>query len=264
MGAIAEFIANPVDTLKFVSAARLWGDFASYPTFFLQPKSAEIAGSLSWTSQANLSIAPFVEGKATIALEDGQVSWLSRGGAKLSLISAKHLEFCGSLDFFVDNDDGSNLRYGPEGMLTLGYAEPLLGAVRLHGAMRQDIAAVGLSFSAGDAFRGTAPSGAASTLMVAGLDLVWFAKSLEFAAGEVVLMKNIEIGPYLDLAWKGFSDSDGYAPDAFAMGVNANVSVSLVGLAPFDVACYAAVSSSGTLMLGLRSDRLHMRPSAAR
>jgi len=263
-GAIAEFIANPADTFKFTSAARLWGDFASYPTFFLQPKSAEIAGSLSWTSQTNLSVVPFVEGKAAVSLADGQVSWLARVGSKLSLISAKHLEFSAGLDFFIDNDDGSSLRYGPEGMLTLGYAEPLLGAVRLHGAMRQDFSANGLSFSAGDAFRGTTPSGTAPTLAAAGLDLVWFAKSLEFAAGEVILVRNIEIGPYLDLAWKGFSASDGYAPDAFAVGLNANLSVSLVGLAPFDVACYAAVSSSGTLMVGLRSERLHVRPAAIR
>lgn len=42
---------------------------------------------------------PFVEGKTAVSLTDGQLSWLARGGAKLSLISAKHLEFGGSLDF---------------------------------------------------------------------------------------------------------------------------------------------------------------------
>lgn len=263
-GAIAELLVNPVDTLKLSAAARLWGDFASYPTFFLQPKYAEIAGSLSWTSQSNISVQPFIEGKASVSLTDGLLRWLARGGSRVSLISAKHLELSGVLDFFVDNDDGSTFRYGPEAMVLAGYAEPSLGAVRFHGAIRQDISSAGLSFNAGDAFRGTAPIGTAPVLAVGGLDVVWFARALEFAAGEVILVRNIEIGPYLDLAWNGFSATEGYSPDAFAVGLNINLSVSLVGLAPFDVAFYSAVSNDGTLSLGLRSDRLYVHPAAAR
>ena len=147
------------------------------------------------------------------------------------------------------------MRYGPEVRVEGGLAKPGLLAVRGRLAGRLDLSGAGLTLETGDAYRGNAVSGTAPLAAVANLDLAWLAKCLEFSVGELFLIKNIEIGPYLDAAWLA-SGTAFEAPKAFAAGLAFSATVSFAGLSPFDLALFAGLDGAGVPFFGVRADRL--------
>ncbi|MCE1195998.1 patatin-like phospholipase family protein [bacterium] len=261
-GASAGLLANPFDTVRLGAEARLWGDFGTWTDLPLSPESLEALASVSWTSKGeNVVVRPSLSGSATCALDSGEWGWearmqlaldagISRGGGGgfwRPFLSAR-------AGGFADTLSGS-LRYGPELRLEAGAAKPGLLALRGRAAGRFDLSAQGLALEQGDAYRGNAVSGAAPLVAVANLDLAWLARSLEFSVGEIFLVRDIEIGAYLDSAWLS-SGTAIEAPKAFAAGATFAATFSFAGLTPFDLSFFAGLDSAGSPVLGLRADRL--------
>ena len=262
-GVAAGFLANPFDTFRLGAEARLWGDFGPWTDLLMTPESIEALASLSWTSKGKaVVIRPSLSGSANYALDSGEWGWEARTQLALEAGTSRGEGAGGSWRPFVSARAGGfadelagGLRYGPELRLETGLAKPGLLAARGRLAGRLDLSGQGLSLERGDAYRGNAVSGAAPLVSVANLDLAWLASSLEFSAGELFLVKNMEIGAYFDAAWLAAGTSF-EAPEAFAAGLTFAATVSFAGLTPFDLSLFAGLDNAGVPILGLRADRL--------
>lgn len=262
-GAVAGLLVNPIDTLRLGAEARLWGDFGPLSDLLMSPESLEGLASLSWASKGGgFVIRPSLSGSVNYALDSGEWGWEARMQLALDAGTSR-VEGVGELwDPFVSARAGGfadelsgGLRYGPELRLETGLAKPGLLALRGRVAGRLDLSERGLSLERGDAYRGNAVAGAAPLAAVANLDLAWLARSLEFSAGELFLVKDMELGAYLDAAWLA-SGTAFEAPKAFAAGLAFAATVSFAGLTPFDLSLFAGLDNAGLPVLGLRADRL--------
>ena len=259
----AGILANPVDALLLRGELRLWGDFFPWPEFFLKPQSLEALVAADWRSKGDtLVFRPSLSGSLEYFLEEGNFAWSTHaalsvgaefGGVKgdpealLPFVSAKAGAFAEAL--------AGVPRYGPEWTVKTGFTKAGLGALRARGAGRFDLSGAGVSLEKGDAFRGIAPAGSAPLALAANAEIMWHSKKLEFDFGEILLVKNMELGPYFDCVWLG-ADGSGALPDAFAAGMSLSFTWSFAGLKPFDISLFAGMDGDGALVLGIRSSRL--------
>jgi len=266
-------LANPFDTFLARTELRLWGDFGSLPEFFLEPDSLEILADLSWSSKGEgVVVRPSLSASIDYALDSGALGWETRAeltldagfgdrplppGAWAGFVSARAGAFADTLA-----EPGGSPRYGPEMTLKLGVAR--LGIAYRDGAAlrgrvtgRFDMSGRGLSLERGDAYRGNALAGAAPIVIAANMEFVWLAKSLEFNAAELFLVKNMELGPYFDAVWlAGGGSGSTLNPDAFSLGLSYGTTLSFAGLAPIDLSLFLGLDNSGYPVLGVRAGRL--------
>jgi hypothetical protein len=266
-------LANPFDTFIAAAELRLWGDFSSLPVFFLEPDSLEFLADLSWSSKGEgLVVRPSLSASLDYALDSGALGWETRvemaldaglGDRPLSpgtwagFISARAGAFADTLA-----EQGGFPRYGPEMTLKTGIANP--GGARIGGAAlrgrvtgRFDMSGRGLSLERGDAYRGNALTGAAPIVIAANMELVWLAKSLEFDAAELFLVKNMELGPYFDAVWlAGGGSGSTLNPDAFSLGLSYGTTLSFAGLTPIDLSLFLGLDNAGYPVFGVRAGRL--------
>ncbi|HEY9054080.1 MAG TPA: hypothetical protein VIO60_04605, partial [Rectinemataceae bacterium] len=112
---------------------------------------------------------------------------------------------------------------------------------------------VGTSLDAADTFRGTLNPTAAPLAGILNLDLVWLADILEFDAGEIVIVKDIEAGPYFD-AYVLSGESVNIR--SFSAGLSLSLRASFAGLSPLDLSLFVGLDASGFPVLGLRSGKI--------
>ena len=266
-------LVNPFDTFLAEAELRLWGDFRAMPAFFLKPASLEILTDLSWSSKGEEIVArPSLSAFLDYALDSGALGWETRAevtldaglgdkplaqGTWAGFVSARAGAFADTLA-----EPGGSPRYGPEMTLKTGIA--YLGGARIGGAAlrgrvagRFDMSGRGLSLERGDAYRGNALAGAAPIVIAANMELVWLAKSLEFDAAELFLVKNMELGPYFDAVWLAGGGSDSTLnPDAFSLGLSYGTTLSFAGLTPIDLSLFLGLDNTGYLVFGVRAGRL--------
>jgi NTE family protein len=254
---------NPVDTLRFRAGLRLWGDFGGWEGYALDPRDFEVLGDMVWPSKGyDLLFVPGIDGSLSYQQKTAVLAW--RTGASLAFetawggkaSSANLLGLGGFVALkgggFASGSAGS-LAWGPEWNLKLGLAYPNIAGLRARTAGRWNAAGEGISLLPGDAYRGPLPAGSSPLAVILNLDLVWLARALDFDAGETVLVKNIEAGPYFDyLALAG----DGAGSASFTAGLSVSLTASLAGLAPFDLSLFAGLDRTGFPVLGLRTGRL--------
>lgn len=261
--------ANPFGALRASAELRLWGDFAQAADLFLEAQSVEALAALSWSFRGDdPRFTPYLHAALILPLLSGAPSWEARSGllAELGLSGRAHVDgswtgfFSAKAGAFVDTLPGS-LRYGPEALLKAGLANIGRAALRGRTLLRFDASdlgsgsSLGLSLEREDAYRGKLPDGQATLAAVANLELVWLARALEFDAGEILLVKNIEIGPFVDGAWL-VAGASGSMPDALAIGIAMSGTMSFAGLTPFDLSIFAGMDLEGNPFIGLRSGRL--------
>ena len=261
----ASLVANPFDTFRVSAEARLWGDFSDWPDFFLAPASVQGLMSLSWLSGGDDLIAqPYLNGSTEYVFATGNLDWEARAGLAFDARLGKRSPLSGAgpmTDFlsakagaFIDRIAGIS-NYGPELTLKTGIAAGGIASLRGRATGRFDASGAGLALRSDDAYRGNALAGKAPLVIVANAELVWLANRLEFDAGEILLVKDIEAGPYFDCAWLA-GDGSGPMPDVFAGGLCFNATTSFAGLAPFDLSLFLGLDRFGYPVLGLRTGRL--------
>ena len=268
-GLAAGLSANPVGALRASAELRLWGDFGQAADLFLEAKSVETLAALSWSSRSDdPRFVPFVEASLLLPFGGAVPAWETRAGllAEIGLSGRVHSDgvwtgfFSAKAGGFADTLSGS-LRWGPEATLKAGLVNTGRAALRGRTALRFDASGLGsgsspgLSLERDDAYRGLLPAGQAPLAAAANLELVWLARVLEFDAGEILLVKNVELGPYLDGAWLA-ADGSGTLPDAFTIGMALSGTMSFAGLTPFDLSLFAGMDLEGNPAIGLRSGRL--------
>lgn len=262
-GVATGLLVNPFDTLRVGAEARLWGDFGPWTDLLMIPESLEALASVSWTSGGrSVVIQPSLSGSANYALDSGEGGWETRAQLDIDAGTSRGKRSGDGLRPFLSARAGgfvdrltANLRYGPELRIETGLAKPGLIALRGRLAGRLDLSGQGLPLERGDAYRGNAVAGTAPLVAVSNLDVAWLARSLEFSAGELFLVKGIEIGAYLDFAWLAPGLSTG-APTASVAGLSFAATISFAGLTPFDLSLFAGLDNAGVPVLGLRADRL--------
>lgn len=251
-GTAATLSAGIVDALVLDGEARLFGGVPD-SGFPLVPKSIEAAVALHWNSGGNLFAAkPRLSFRMAVPFSVADVSWF--GLADVEIDAVGFGAFAGSLDMggFVDSEGSA----GPSWIAKLNAAFPGLGRVSARTAGRWDFTGSGTDPWSSDAFRGTTLEGKAAFRTVINVETAWYAKALGFDAAEAVIVKDIEMGPYLDLAWAGNAGTFGPGPDSGAAGVAISLTASFVGLAPFSVSSFAGFDFHGLPVLGIRAGRL--------
>ena len=199
------------------------------------------------------------------------LAWRIEGGGTISLDVHRKLDpfvppsdsFAGygtlKADAFLDSSSAAP-RYGPEMDLRIAMTKPGLGAVHLRASGRFDFSGQGLAVENFDDFRGVIPSGSSVFVSVTNAEIMWHARILEFDASESIVVKNIELGPYVDLLWGGGpvlgASLPGPEPSSIAGGIALSFTTSLIGLAPFDASVFVGVGSGWTPVLGIRVGRL--------
>jgi len=280
--------ANPFDTFLAEAELRLWGDFSSLPAFFLEPDSLEFLADLSWSSKGeDLVLRPSLSASLDYAFDSGALGWETRAEVALDAGLGDRPLLPGTWAGFVSVKAGafadtlaepaSSPRYGPEMTLKTGIA--YLGGTNLGGAAsgsansgaaspggaalrgrvtgRFDMSGRGLSLERGEAYRGNALAGAAPIVIAANMELVWLAKSLEFDAAELFLVKNMELGPYFDAVWlAGGGSGSTLKPDAFSLGLSYGTTLSFAGLTPIDLSLFLGLDNTGYPVFGVRAGRL--------
>lgn len=261
----AGLAANPFDTFRASAELRLWGNFSDWPDFFLAPASLQGLLSLSWLSSGDdLIVQPYLNGSTEYVFATGNLDWEARAGLAFDAMPGKRSSrsdkriVAGFLSVkagvFADRVAGT-LNYGPEFTFKAGIAAEGIASLRGRATSRFDASGAGLALRSDDAYRGNALAGKAPLVIAANTELVWLAKRLEFDAGEILLVKDIEAGPYFDCAWLA-GDGSGPMPDVFTGGLTFSATTSFAGLAPFDVSILLGLDSAGYPVLGLRSGRL--------
>ncbi|MCE5255418.1 MAG: patatin-like phospholipase family protein [Spirochaetaceae bacterium] len=259
-GLSAQSLFNPVGTLRLSGALRLWGDFVPLSSYVFDPESLEALAVVEWSSLGpEFTLSPRGSMDATMDVDNGSLAWVARLGLSARLQRAgddQRLFFPfvqAYAGMFADSAAGI-LRYGPEAVAKLGISRSDLGAVRLRGRLRYDIQGLPLGLESSDSFRGVLPTGSSDCVGVANSEIVWFARALECSLGEMLLVKDIELGPYFDCAWAGSAST--LNPDAFAAGLTLSLSASISGLKPFELSVFGGIGGSGDFVLGLRQGRL--------
>lgn len=251
-GALAGVYANPFDSLRASAEFRIWGDFCSWPEFFLKPESLETRAALEWRSEGERTyFEPFVRGGFSYS-NTGGFDWDCRAGLLFTYIpddSGGFLSIRGG-GFALRDDIGFS--FGPEATFKIGFAKRDVAALRLRGTGRYGFGS-GTSLEPEDAFRGNEPSNLAPFVAVANLEAVWLAKPLAFSVGELILVNGVELGPYMDGAWVSTSS---FKPANLSGGMTFNFTASFAGLKPFEFSIFGGIQSGAIPVLGIRSSRL--------
>jgi NTE family protein len=263
----AKLSFNPFDTIIASAEARLWGDLHSWPENIIDIDSLELLGMMSWTSKGGaVVVRPMLAGVLDICLDNDTSTWETHGLIDAETFFTRSARvfsqqkfpafLSGRIGMFAEGgSDMAALRYGPEATVKLGVARKDFLALRGRVSGRLDLVSAGTMLKRADAFRGPLVPGSAAFVAVANAELVWLARILEFDAGEIVIIKNIEVGPYFDCVW--FDTCLSFAEiSTFSTGLSLSLTASFAGLSPFDISCFAGISSTMVPVFGLRSTRL--------
>lgn len=253
----AQALLNPVSTLRLSGAVRLWGDFVPLSSYGLDPKSIEASVGISWSSASQQSLCAFVprfSASAKYSLDTSGFDWQTGLGLESQHEQRQFLPRIHTYTGFFADSASNTIHYGPEGGVKLDLALEHHGALRLRGASRFDISRQGLELTDDTSFRGKVPQGSSDWVGIVNTEAVWFAKPLEFSAGEALLVSDIQVGPYFDSAWAGSGSI--LKPDTYAVGISISASASLFGLKPTELSVFCGVDNFGSLIFGLREGRL--------
>jgi hypothetical protein len=258
---------NPFDTFILSAESRLWGELHSWPENIIDIDSLELLGMMSWASKGEVAVfKPMLAAALDICLDNDSSTWEAQGFIDFETFFVRSIRLrskqkfpaflFGRLGVFAEGKtDESTIRYGPEWTLKLGVARKDFLALRGRLSGRFDLSSTGTSIQPTDAFRGPSVPNSAAYVAVANAELLWLARILEFDAGEIVIIKNIEVGPYFDCVWIDANPSFGEI-SAFSAGLSLNLTASLAGLSPFDISCFAGIGSGAVPVFGIRSTRL--------
>ncbi len=261
-GLLFDLAANPVDSLKAQFQLRLWGDFGEWADYAVDPESVEALGLISWSTKGrSLAFIPRLFGSVTRIQDSGAVESRAFGGFALEWGAKSESAHSGSgLAGFMSAQADAFLRYsdrglawGPQWDLRLGLGFLGIAGLRARVAGRVDLGGPGTALETADTYRGTLNSTPAPQAGLLNLDLVWLADILEFDAGEIVIVKDIEAGPYFDAYLLG-GKAD--TVTGFSAGLSLSLRASFAGLSPFDLSLFAGFDASGFPVLGLRSGRI--------
>lgn len=264
-GIFASFAANPFHTFIAEAEVRLWGDFGPWSAA-VDADSLEILGSGRWkTGGSPFSLALETYGAWEFCFDTHAISWEIRPQAEIAATfglprgssPALFPAFAQAKGGAFLSGTGSGLSYGPEWTVKAGVARRGVAAARGRWTGRIDLsgAGAGTVLEMEDAFRGTSPTASGAYVGVANFDLAWLADILDFSAGEIVLVKNIEAGPYYDIAWSA-ALSGAPGETAFSAGLFLNLTASFAGLAPLDMAFFAGMGTGFSPVVGFRATRL--------
>jgi hypothetical protein len=270
-GLFSSLAVNPLDAFVLAGEIRLWGDFGPWSAYAVDFDSMEILGLATWkaTSPA-FTLNPLVAGSWELNFDTGSISWELRPSLD-ALVNLGGASYAGSVGkaghfpafvqakagaFFSQGDKGFSL--GPEWTLKAGIARRGVAALRGRWSSRIDLAGSGTALEPEDAFRGPTPAAQGTSVGVANFDLVWLASRLDFDAGEIVLVKDIEAGFYYDLAWSE-DRAAGTVEDVFCAGLILNLTASFAGLTPLDMAFFAGMGTGFSPVVGFRASRLFPR-----
>ncbi len=253
----AQALLNPVSTLRLSGVVRLWGDFVPLSSYGLDPKSIAAVAGISWSTASTIKAPLFVPRLfATVdyALETAVLDWSTGLGVGIEQPQQHFLPqtsiYAG---FFVDSISNT-YHYGPEGEVKLNLGLENVGALHVRGESRFDLSRQGLNLQGDTSFRGRVPQGVSDWVGSTNIEAMWFARQLEFSAGEALLVSDVELGPYFDSAWAGSGSI--FEPDAFSVGISISASASIFGLKPAEFSVFCGVNNAGSLELGLREGRL--------
>jgi NTE family protein len=302
--AALELAVNPFDSLRFDSAARVRGSFMPIEDYALAPAGLGAGAGLRWPlGDSALLLEPRLQAAMDWNFASGLVEWNAEGGIETagrpSFLNGRLSGFGG----LFAGSDAAGFHAGPSLVLSaelfpraaFAQARTLQQAsstnanhsqaqapanagnhathdkggfsgfglrTRLSGHL--DLLGTGTGFLPGEVYRGALPSGRAPLGATASLELPWHAGILEFDAGEIVLVKGMEISPYLDLAWQSDLACDASAselvPASWTAGLSLATTISFVGLSPVDISLFAGLDASGSPVLGLKGGRLFDLP----
>ncbi len=202
----------------------------------LDPRHLDLAGKSGFVfGSRHLVFSAFAGGEYGIPFATGIPEWRVFSGLSARTHKVRPLASDASLDWFLDSRGNA----GPEWSVRLSSKISAPLGLRFRLAGRDSVFGPGTALKASDGFRGPLPSALSPVWIIGTAEAVWRARFLEFDAGEMVIVQNIEFSPLLDAVWSGNLRAGtgamaGISIPEMAAGVSASASCSILGLAPFD------------------------------
>lgn len=267
----AELLTNPWDSLIWGSQLRMLGDFGNdFP--YLKPESLGLSSGLWWElGEENKKLEPFVSTNLEYELTSGNLGWETETGLSVAALSLGGSS--GAKEGIGNASSYYSLRasaFAQGGALPFGWGPSLgLGAglsiadsacLRSKVSGRSALNGAGMGIGRWELYRGKAPNILAAFSSTASIELAWYARALEFDAGEFLLGNSVELGTYIDFLWY---TSDGYPsskadflPKTFTAGLSLSATLRIAGLNPLELSIFGGVSDLGDFSFGIRSGRL--------
>ncbi len=252
--------------------ARLSGGLRPIAAGFpVEPEHVELAGRAEYRFGGPGPVAAvFVVAEAGRRIDGSSTGWTATAGLNARTRKGSSVPAAARISGFVDSDGNA----GPAWMLGLSSPAILDFGVRLRGQGRHSFAGPGTVPGISDPFRGPGTAERAPSWLFVNSELVWRARALGFEAGEMIIVREVEVGPFLDLrlpsalpaageasraaAAYGGSKSgstlvDVSGPERMSMepagsrafaGLVLSASVSFMGLAPVDFSISAGVDTA--------------------
>lgn len=173
--------------------------------------------------------------------DPGSWAWYSRAGVELKTHDTE--VFSGSVDggWFVDSSGNA----GPAWEASVWPFPKGAVSLRALTAGRHSLVGSGTVIPDTFGYRGVLPSWSSRGWILGSVDVPIRARFLEFDLAESVIVQNVELAPFVDVALStasgpGGESLSGYAPRLAAAGLSLAGSVSLLGLAPIELSLSAA------------------------
>ena len=237
---------------------------------FTPPETLGAGAALGWISPklGATVLEPRLSAVARCGLQTANLDWRARGALGLRIAggngaaagkgaaAASRGEVLLAPGAFIEAAGAA----GPEATLA-GTLYPG-GVTRLsaRATARLDLAGPGTDNWPQDAYRGIAPAGRTGIRANTGAEFVWSARELGFGIAETFLIRDLELGAFVDLAWARAASWPATpaqaAPESGAAGLLVTGVWSLIGLSPLEWTAYAGLGFDGRVVLGLGLGRL--------
>ncbi len=267
----AELLTNPWDSLIWGNALRMVGDFGNdFP--YLKPESLGLSSGFWWElGEKNKRLEPFASANLEYELALGQLGWETETGLSVAALSVGGSrggkEGTGRASSYYSLRasafvQGGALPFGWGPSLGLGAGFSIADSVALRSRVsgRSALNGTGMGLGRWELYRGRAPNILAAFSSTASIELAWYARALEFDAGEFLLGNSVELGPYIDFLWYTSdsypSSKADFLPKTFTAGLSLSITLRIAGLNPLDLSIFGGLSDLGDFSFGIRSGRL--------
>jgi NTE family protein len=221
-----------------------------------RPEPRELAaaarGGAAFELCRGLIVRPEIGAELDRPIPDGETFRRASGGLGLEAQPGSRLRLGMGGELDVDSDE--NLVPGASAFFDWAFLSQC--ALRLNGRYRSVLKGPGIEAPASDPYRSAPLDGRASRRFLGRTELVWLARPLEAALGEIAILGHPELGLYADFS--GAEPAEAAGDEALetrvTIGASARAGLSFMGLSPISLSAFVGLATDDSgWVFGIRA-----------